>query len=229
MELISINIPVLNASEFLAETISSILDQDYKNWKLIICDGGSDDGTIHILEYYAKRDQRISFLIKKGAGIAQARNFCFKESSGKYIAVMDGDDLMVRERLSYSLKFLKKEKADIVYSNYFEGDHHGNIMDIFNTGKIEMNKITLKDVCESQIVPHATMLTKRECFEKVEYRNRGKMDDDHYFIAKLYREGFIFKKMSYPVLIKRYHDNQAYRRDHDAYIAQSAELLELLT
>lgn len=106
---ISVIMSVYNMADdpLLYQAVDSILGQTYDNWELIICDDGSTDHTLHILRRFAA-DQRIRVLrnsINRGAGAA--RNACIRASSGKYIAVMDADDVSDPRRLEKQAVFLE--------------------------------------------------------------------------------------------------------------------------
>ena len=60
--MISILLPTFNASEFLAETIDTIIKQTHKDWELIVVDDGSNDGTLELLDYF-KKDKRIKCFV----------------------------------------------------------------------------------------------------------------------------------------------------------------------
>jgi glycosyltransferase, group 2 family len=61
-ETIEILMATYNGEEYISEQIDSIIDQTYKNWKLLIRDDGSKDRTLEILKEYEKRDERINVL-----------------------------------------------------------------------------------------------------------------------------------------------------------------------
>ena len=60
---ISIITPTYNSSEYIEETIDSILNQTYKNWELLIIDDGSIDNTQDLINNYRKNDKRIKLFV----------------------------------------------------------------------------------------------------------------------------------------------------------------------
>ena len=219
--MITIILPTYNADLYLVDCMRSIIAQTYKDWELIVVDSESTDSTPNLLEHYAK-DKRIKYISKKST-IQEARNIALKEAKGKYIATMSSDDMMPSDRLELSLKAIKG--VDVVYSDYAEMDVNGKFMGIFVAKDIK--NFTLDQIIENQTVPHDTIMARRECFKHT-YRENGRLDDDHYLIAKWFKEGFKFKKMKEPVLMKRYHGNQHYRVNSDGYQAKSEKLKEEL-
>ena len=71
---ISVAMCTYNGERFLAEQLDSILNQTYKNIELVIVDDLSTDGTLLLLEEYARRDGRIR-VIRNGQNIGFVRNF----------------------------------------------------------------------------------------------------------------------------------------------------------
>ena len=61
-KLVSIIIPVYNASRFLEETINSIQEQTYSNWEAIFIDDCSSDNSYDIIKQYQKNDKRIKVI-----------------------------------------------------------------------------------------------------------------------------------------------------------------------
>ena len=106
---ISVIMPVYNAEEFVEESIKSILNQSFKEFEFIIIDDKSTDSSLNIINKYKKKDKRI-VLIKNKKNLAQAlsRNKGLKKAKGKYIAVLDSDDLAVKKRLEIQFNYLEK-------------------------------------------------------------------------------------------------------------------------
>jgi len=107
--LISVVMPVYNASTFLSEAIESVVNQTYQNWELIIVDDGSCDNSLLISKAFAKQDTRIRvYKNKQNLGIGATMNRLLSLCKGEYIARMDSDDIMFPVRLARQLEFLQK-------------------------------------------------------------------------------------------------------------------------
>ena len=89
---VSIILPVYNAVNYIEKTITSVLNQTYKNFELIIVDDGATDGTSEICRNYAQKDYRISYYKQNNFGTAVARNRGIELAKGEYIAFLDHDD-----------------------------------------------------------------------------------------------------------------------------------------
>ncbi|MBP9742285.1 MAG: glycosyltransferase family 2 protein [Burkholderiales bacterium] len=105
---VSVIMPVYNAANYLSSSIESVLNQSYNNFELLIVDDCSTDNSYSILENYAAQDHRIKlFKNAKNSKQAYSRNFAIKQSSGKYLAFLDADDVCVKTRLEQQVQFLE--------------------------------------------------------------------------------------------------------------------------
>ncbi|MBN2100307.1 glycosyltransferase [Candidatus Dojkabacteria bacterium] len=106
--------PVHNGEKYLKEAIESVLCQTYAKLELIVVDDGSDDDTPAVLAEFAERDDRIKVKIVERQGqLGKVLNIGIRMSSGKYIARMDHDDVMLPGRLERQVKFME-ENPDVV-------------------------------------------------------------------------------------------------------------------
>lgn len=106
--LVSVVMVVWNADRFLAEAIESILSQTLSEFEFIIVDFGSTDKSRSIISSYAARDSRVKFHTISSCALAEARNAgCFL-AQGRYIAIMDADDVSVPDRLKWEVAFMEE-------------------------------------------------------------------------------------------------------------------------
>lgn len=106
--LISVVMPAFNAERFVAQSIESILNQNFHDFEFILIDDHSLDKTFEILKKYEALDSRIKvFSNPKNLGIAGNRNYGLSLASGKYLAWQDADDISRPERLSLQYAFLE--------------------------------------------------------------------------------------------------------------------------
>jgi glycosyltransferase involved in cell wall biosynthesis len=107
---ISVITATYNDSVYLVEAIQSVLNQTFGDFECIIVDDGSDDGqTPQYIDSFAKKDSRIVALRnKENLGRAASRNRALEIAQGKYIAIMDGDDLSTPDRFEKQVKFLQE-------------------------------------------------------------------------------------------------------------------------
>ncbi len=102
--LVSILIPVYNAQETINRCIDSCINQTYKIIEIIVCNDGSFDNTVQLLNQY---NTQIKVLKNDmNSGIAFSRNKLLNEAKGEYIAWIDADDWMVENRIETQIEFM---------------------------------------------------------------------------------------------------------------------------
>jgi glycosyltransferase involved in cell wall biosynthesis len=102
-DLISVILPVYNGARFLAETIESVLAQSHSRIELIVVDDGSTDQSAEIALHFADLDQRVTLLRQRNAGVGTARNAGIAHAAGRFIALIDADDLWHPRKLEKQL------------------------------------------------------------------------------------------------------------------------------
>ncbi|WNH13965.1 glycosyltransferase family 2 protein [Thalassobellus suaedae] len=117
--LVSIITPMFNSEAFISETISSVLNQSYKNWELILIDDNSKDATLSIVQEFIKIHPNIKLLKNESnLGAAISRNKGIDSAKGDYIAFLDADDLWKPEKLEIQIACMQTENCDVCFSSY---------------------------------------------------------------------------------------------------------------
>ncbi len=118
---VSIITPSYNSSQYLEETITSVLSQTFQDWEWLITDDASNDNSVEIISRYS--DPRIKLTIaEKNGGAGKARNLSLEKANGKFITFLDADDFWEPDFLQEMVTFMKKENAELAYSNYSRCD-----------------------------------------------------------------------------------------------------------
>ncbi|MBR1426938.1 MAG: glycosyltransferase family 2 protein [Paludibacteraceae bacterium] len=123
--LVSIITPVYNGERFMSQTIDSVLRQTYPHWEMLIINDGSRDNSLAIAQDYAARDPRIRVIDQPNAGSAAARNNGIRQAQGRYIALLDADDLWEPAFLESQLRFMADNNARLVCSAHKRIDEQG--------------------------------------------------------------------------------------------------------
>jgi glycosyltransferase involved in cell wall biosynthesis len=104
---VSIITPFHNTEELFAETVVSVVAQSLQNWEWIIVDDGSDDAeALARLDHLTKDEARIRLIHQQNAGPAAARNAAFRHCSGRYLCLLDSDDMIEPTYLEKCMWFL---------------------------------------------------------------------------------------------------------------------------
>lgn len=114
--LVSVRIPSYNHEKYIFECISSVLNQTYKNYEIVIVDDCSTDRTLEIIREF--KDSRVkvdSLSINFGMNVAVEE--CMSSCNGEYIANMCSDDLWAPTKLEKQVLFLEQNKSyDAVFT-----------------------------------------------------------------------------------------------------------------
>lgn len=118
--LVSIIMAVYNGEAFLSDTIASVLAQDYRNWEYWIVDDGSTDRTTSLLlEAVRAHPDRIHYLehpAHQNRGLCTSRNLALSRSRGKYLAILDADDVWLPAKLSEQIAIANQyPQAGLIY------------------------------------------------------------------------------------------------------------------
>jgi glycosyltransferase involved in cell wall biosynthesis len=123
---VSVIVANYNGEKFLADAIHSACNQSLRNIEVVVSDDASTDSSVQIIKALAAEDGRIR-LIESSAngGPAVARNRALDIARGRWISVLDSDDLMHPDRLSWLIEEGTKSNADIVADDllFFDTDY----------------------------------------------------------------------------------------------------------
>jgi glycosyltransferase involved in cell wall biosynthesis len=107
MPVVSVVLVVRNVERYLSEAIESILVQYFDDFEFVVVDFGSTDQTGEIVAKYAGIDARIRLHQISTCGLAVARNAACSLARGTYIAIMDADDVSLRDRLKLQVEYME--------------------------------------------------------------------------------------------------------------------------
>lgn len=126
--LFSFIIPVYNVEKYLNQCVDSILNQEYKNFEVILVDDGSKDNSGKICDEYAEKDKRVRAFHKENGGLSDARNYGLNRAIGEYILFVDSDDFIFENILIEIANVCEKEKADIIFLKGFKYFDENNLI-----------------------------------------------------------------------------------------------------
>lgn len=113
---LSIIIPVYNVEEYLDRCLSSVLDQEFTSYEVILVDDGSTDSSALICDRYSATDPRFRTLHKPNGGVSSARNAGLDLAKGEYIMFLDSDDALLPYALDDMMEVVAGE--DMVVAGY---------------------------------------------------------------------------------------------------------------
>lgn len=115
---VSIIIPALNAQAYIEKSVTSALSQTCPDIEVIVVDDGSSDGTVEMVEQFAKGDARVR-LFRHGSprGPSAARNTGIAAARGEWISPLDADDAFAPNRIDYLLRAAHETGIDLIADN----------------------------------------------------------------------------------------------------------------
>ncbi len=190
---ISILMPVYNTAATLPACLRSIQRKTETNWECIIVDDGSTDDTVRCAQAFADDDARFMVIACPHRGIVETLNAGLDHCSGTYIARMDGDDLMHRDRLAAQLNALERhpelsavgcqvrifprsslKAGRLAYERWLNGMHSAQ-------------QVRLDRFVECPIA-HPTLMIRSEVMKQFRYQDRG-WPEDYDLILRLLTAG----------------------------------------
>lgn len=120
MPTVSVIMPAYNVAQYLPEALESALAQTFADLEVLVVDDGSTDGTAGIARQFATRDSRVRLLQQSHGGLSRARNAALEGARGRFIALLDADDLWDAGFLAAQLRLLDASRVDIVTGNALE-------------------------------------------------------------------------------------------------------------
>ncbi|NDW16233.1 glycosyltransferase [Alteromonas genovensis] len=130
---VSIYIPAYNAENTILDAVESVLNQTFKDVEACICDDGSTDGTIALLEKYYKNNSRVRWVSQKNGGIGAASNTAVNLCRGIYIGQLDSDDYLAEDVVEKCVAEMDKDLGvGLVYTTYENEYDDGRIEQGYN-------------------------------------------------------------------------------------------------
>lgn len=195
--IISVIMPVYNAGEFVREAIQSILDQTFTDFEFIIIDDGSTDNSLQIIESF--KDHRIIILTNtSNTGNYPSRNKGLKIARGKYICVMDADDVASPIRLERQYYFMENYRGIGLAGSGFR--YLGNNTDVFRENDFDRIKVIL---LRNDCFIHPTLILRQRFLNEynLEYNEKYFFAADYDLIVRAAR---FFKVTNMPEILLNY-------------------------
>ena len=215
MKLISVIIPAHNVEKYIENCLISVFDQTYKNIEVILIDDFSTDKTVKIAKSFQKNHSNLKIISlknygsKKKSGISMARNLGIKFAKGKFIALLDADDLWSKEKLDLQVKLIKNKILCFTNVKYSYEDSR----DIFQK-KIRslINFISksffIKHLSFINNISPSSVLIKKDVFIHLkfgmDFESQGIEDIDMWLrIDRKYPDSFVYLNKQVTTILRR--------------------------
>lgn len=212
--MVSIITTTFNSLKFLPLCIKSIQNQTFRNYEHIIINDGSTDNTKDYLNSLKDDHIRVFHLERSGRG--PSLNKGLLESKGRYIAILDADDLSISSRLEIQTNILEENPSyDLLASGYsiFNGQ---SIEDINNSSKYQENpslslkKINLKDFIYKNPICHSSVMMRKDIFNKVDIydQTRNELFDFDLWVRMVISKEVKMYQSDRVLIFRNLHDQQ---------------------
>lgn len=124
---LSIIVPVYNAEYFLEHSISSLLNQTYKNIEILLINDGSIDNSLNECKRLQKVDKRIVVIDKENSGVSSTRNLGIEKARGEYITFIDSDDYIELNAYENCMNILENNDIDFLKFSYYKESQKNKI------------------------------------------------------------------------------------------------------
>lgn len=189
MEKLTVIVPAYNVEKYIEKCLASLVNQTYKNLKILVVNDGSTDNTKQIIEKYEKKYENLKLLNKENGGLSSARNFGLKNTKTKYVTFVDGDDYLELSTYELIMKKMEEEKTDLgifnfkkVYSQKIidskldEKIYNKNFLKYLFSKSTEVNIVVWNKIFKTDIILK----------NKIYFENRAYFEDTGFIFRYLY-------------------------------------------
>lgn len=228
MPQVSVIIPACNGQAHIADAISSVLQQSYSDFELLVVDDGSTDDTAAIVRSFGPA---VHYRHKKNGGPGSARNAGIAHATGEFIAFLDQDDLWLPNRLAEQVPILQQDaQLGLVFSDaVFETTMAQKEQNSFSIDKPYRGHVFQELFCNN-FIRNVTVLVRKTCFDRLGLMDEsGSMmiTDDYNMwlrVAAHYAITFVDK----PLARCRWHEENLSADGERAYLDTMAALQNVL-
>lgn len=215
MPLVSVIIPTYNRAAMLEEAIQSVLDQNFKDFELIVVDDGSTDKTKDVMKKYTGK---IKSVTKVNHGVASARNKGLEMAEGELIAWLDDDDLFLPGKLDQQVRYFREyPRTGLVYTGHVTVNTlQQPVKKSFYVPPIVRDcRSTREALINHCFFANSTVMMKRECFEKTGLFNENLLHTVDYDMWLRTAAYYPFGCVPQVLMVYRFHGRQiTMRRDN---------------
>jgi glycosyltransferase involved in cell wall biosynthesis len=205
MPAVTVICPTYNAAAFIEPTIQSVLHQTYRDFEFIVVDDGSTDHTKQVIEKYANK---IRYVYKENGGQSSSRNAGIRIAQGKYIALIDHDDLWLPNKLELQVQEIAKSDSTGLVTCSCTGFRDGKDT---GTHTPRINSLNRKQLIKRLLLGNvigscSTILVRAECFQKLGFFDESlRMAEDWDLYLRI-AQSYDIRCVEQPLVRYRWHN-----------------------
>ena len=203
---VSIIVPVYNAEATISRCIESIINQEYRDFELLLIDDGSTDSSGTICDRYAAEDSRIRLIHKENTGVSETRNMALDLACGTYLQFLDSDDWITPNATRLFVEEAERYHCDMVISDFYRVvgkrvAHKGDIDDDCVLNQEEFSAHMLQNPADFYYGVLWNKLYRREIVQKYHHRMNPEIRwcEDFMFNLEYIRHAEVFYALQVPV------------------------------
>lgn len=162
----SVIIPTYNRRSFLPIAVSSVLEQTFSDFELIVVDDGSTDNTAELFRPGLNRQKCIKYIHQPHQGVSAARNTGIRQTKGEYIAFLDSDDRFCREKLELTYDYIKNNPGYKIFHTDEVWYRSGSLLPQKNYHK-KPSGLVFEQALKLCCVSPSTTVIKKEIFDDI--------------------------------------------------------------
>lgn len=209
--------PTKNAEKHIAECLTSIINQSFKDWELLVVNDHSTDSTRAILEEFSTKDERITFFDNKGNGIIKALQLAYKNTTGTYVTRMDSDDIMPNNKLKLMNNALQRNPDSLItgYVRYIsDNELKGGYIYYQNwLNSLVDNNSHFTEIYKECVIPSPCWMVSKKNFEQCGAFNSETYPEDYDLTFRFYENKIPIVSLQEELHIWRDHQERASRND----------------
>jgi glycosyltransferase involved in cell wall biosynthesis len=166
-ELVTVIILTYNKAHFISESIKSVFAQNYTNLEIIVIDDASTDNTKEFLALFLNNNQIRFVQNKKNIGISKSRNYGIFLAKGKFVAMLDGDDVWLdSDKLTKQVEYLDENpECGAVGTWVVQIDEHGG--SVKKIAYEERDESLRKSILYRNSIAHSGVLFRKDVAQSV--------------------------------------------------------------
>ena len=203
---VSIIVPVYNAEATISRCIESIINQEYRDFELLLIDDGSIDSSGTICDRYAAEDSRIRLIHKENTGVSETRNMALDLACGTYLQFLDSDDWITPNATRLFVEEAERYHCDMVISDFYRVvgkrvAHKGDIDDDCVLTQEEFSAHMLQNPADFYYGVLWNKLYRHDIVEKYHLRMNPEISwcEDFMFNLEYIRHAEVFYALQVPV------------------------------
>jgi glycosyltransferase involved in cell wall biosynthesis len=214
---------VYNHADYVGQAVESVLAQTRSDWRMIIVDDGSADGSAELLDELAGKDERITVIHQSNAGPAAARNAALALGGAPWLTFLDSDDLWLPDALQHYMDYITAHpETKYIYGYRHRLNADGSITE--SSGEFQDRSTGTTELFQRMYLSHLCVCWRRELLDKTgpyDASLRSCEDYELYLRLSLHTR---FDPLGKATGLRRRHDTNISRQTGSSRV-QEAEVL----